>query len=389
MKKRILCIALVLLLTSSSTPFVAISAGYEIGFAETLAVDLKTLGLFMGVSDTNFDLDRAPTRTEALIMLIRVLGKESEVQSGSFQHPFTDVVDWANDYIGYAYTNNLTNGISTTEFGKGNATAAMYLTFVLRALDYSDADGGDFSWNDPFTLSKSVGILPDIVDISNFRRSDVVIVSYASLAAPMKGSTQTLADKLINAGVFSRSIFDSNYDSNAIANYSTPTNTATDELCYCGEHYLGEIIMQAVPPINIHAIIPQYEYQGAFPLEKHRKNVTDFLKRFDAVHTIDYITWESDWYDTVIIWSDTPLKDFSFVALKNDENFDFSATEVLFAIDELPSNSALVINVNFSSERLYRGEIIFTDANNVQKHITFSETAIGGCDLTYRIAPSE
>ena len=42
---------------------------------EGIASNLKNLGIFKGVSDTDFALDRAPTRVEALIMLIRVLGK--------------------------------------------------------------------------------------------------------------------------------------------------------------------------------------------------------------------------------------------------------------------------------------------------------------------------
>ena len=42
---------------------------------ESLAGVLKTLGLFKGVSDTNFDLGRVPTRTEALVMLVRLLDK--------------------------------------------------------------------------------------------------------------------------------------------------------------------------------------------------------------------------------------------------------------------------------------------------------------------------
>jgi hypothetical protein len=39
--------------------------------AETKAAALKQLGLFMGVSDTDFALDRAPTRLEVMDMLIR------------------------------------------------------------------------------------------------------------------------------------------------------------------------------------------------------------------------------------------------------------------------------------------------------------------------------
>ncbi len=169
--------------------------------AEAKALELKLLGLFRGVSDTDFDLNREPTRVEALVMLIRTLGEEQTALNGSYSHPFTDVPAWADQYVGYAYEKGLTNGVSATEFGSGNASAAMYLTFMLRALGYSDA-AGDFSWSDPFALAKQAGILTDGVDTARFLRADVVEVSYAALSAKIKGGSQTLAQRLLSAGAF-------------------------------------------------------------------------------------------------------------------------------------------------------------------------------------------
>ena len=173
--------------------------------AEIQASALKKLGLFKGVSDTDFDLDRAPTRVEAIIMLIRVLGKESEVLSGNWSHPFTDVASWADKYVGYAYEKGLSGGISAAEFGTGNASSDMYLTFVLRALGYNDKSG-DFAWNEPDTLAKSVGILSEYVDTANFLRADVVHISWAALEAKLKEESETGANKLteslIASGMF-------------------------------------------------------------------------------------------------------------------------------------------------------------------------------------------
>ncbi len=59
--------------------------------AETKAAALKQLGLFMGVSDTDFALDRAPTRVEALVMLLRTLSVEDDAKASTATHPFTDV----------------------------------------------------------------------------------------------------------------------------------------------------------------------------------------------------------------------------------------------------------------------------------------------------------
>ena len=215
--KRILSLFMCLMLCVSILPAPAMAAR-DTSFEETLAVDLKELGLFKGVTDTNFALGRAPTRTEALIMLIRVLGQEEEALNGTWSHPFTDVAAWADNYVGYAYETGLTTGVDATRFGLGNATAQMYLTFVLRALGYSDQGGLDFTYSDPYTLAGQVGILPDGVDLNNFWRADVVLVSYAALPVCLKDSDQTLAEKLIQDGAFTQAQYDACYAPDALEN---------------------------------------------------------------------------------------------------------------------------------------------------------------------------
>ncbi|MEN6314151.1 MAG: S-layer homology domain-containing protein [Clostridiaceae bacterium] len=194
-------ISLILMLALGLTMFIPAYAANS-AEAEIKAEALKQLGLFKGVSDTDFDLKRTPTRTEALVMLIRVLGRESEALNGTFTHPFTDVQPWADKYVGYAYEKGLTKGISATEFGVGSASSDMYLTFVLRALGYDDLKG-DFTWDEPDTLAAAVGILPGGVDTENFLRADVALVSWEAVKADMKGGSQTLAKKLISESIFS------------------------------------------------------------------------------------------------------------------------------------------------------------------------------------------
>ncbi len=169
--------------------------------ANTKATALKQLRLFRGVSDNDFALDRAPTRTEALVMLIRSLGKESEALSGTWSHPFTDVPSWADSYVGYSYQKGLTRGVSATQFGTGNADSDMYLTFMLRALGYSDT-AGDFTWNAPDELARSAGILPESIDTENFLRADVVLISWAALQAKLQNGGQPLFQKLVEMDAF-------------------------------------------------------------------------------------------------------------------------------------------------------------------------------------------
>ncbi|MGI5892405.1 MAG: hypothetical protein ACOX7H_06715 [Bacillota bacterium] len=110
MKKILsLLIALAFVLCISVPCFAA-----DLEQAENQAQQLKIMGLFKGVSDSDFDLDRAPTRSEALIMLIRLLGKEDVALAGNWNHPFKDVQSFADKYVGYAYEEGLTKGISKT-----------------------------------------------------------------------------------------------------------------------------------------------------------------------------------------------------------------------------------------------------------------------------------
>lgn len=222
MKKRLLSLLLCFVLVFGLCPMSASAAestasGRDFTLEEGLAADLKALGLFNGVSDTDFDLGGTLNRVGAVVMLVRLLGEEQTALEAALPHPFTDIPTWACAHIGYAVEHGLANGGETDQFGTGQAEAFTFLTLVLRALGYSDAPGGDFVWNNPFPLAAQVGILPKQVDAVNFRRADVVLISYAALGAKLKDSEQTLAEKLIDSGVFSRTRFESCYDPNALA----------------------------------------------------------------------------------------------------------------------------------------------------------------------------
>mgnify|MGYP001773963476 CR=1 FL=1 len=142
--------------------------------AESAADMLYELGLFQGKGTDadgrpDYALDDVPTRQEAVTMLVRLLGKESEAKSGSWTIPFTDVAAWAAPYVGCAYANGLTTGVSASAFDGGSAvTAAQYITFVLRALGYRS--GTDFQWNTSWKLSDSLGI----TDLRSDKRIDFV-----------------------------------------------------------------------------------------------------------------------------------------------------------------------------------------------------------------------
>ena len=109
--KRLVSLILVAVMLLAYVPPVA-AASRE---AQDAANALYALGLFNGTGtdesgNPTFELDRGMTRAEAVTMLVRLLGKENEALSGAWSIPFTDVAEWAKPYVGYAYTNGLTNG---------------------------------------------------------------------------------------------------------------------------------------------------------------------------------------------------------------------------------------------------------------------------------------
>ena len=183
------------------TPLLAASATVN---AKQAAQALYDLGLFGGVgTDANgnpiFDLERTPTRQEAITMLVRLLGKDSEAIAGNWKIPFTDVSAWAVPYVGYAYANKLSSGVSPVLYG-GNqpVTASQYLAFVLQALGYTS--GKDFQWNAAWELSDKIGLTNKQYNAATkqFTRGDIAIISYQALDCKLKGKNSTLRNNFSN-----------------------------------------------------------------------------------------------------------------------------------------------------------------------------------------------
>ena len=203
----------------------AFAASYE-----HLADDLKDLGLFRG-TDIGYELDRAPNRDEALVMLIRLLGLEDAALSGDYENPFDDVPDWFAPYAGYAYEFGLTDGISATQFGpKLVCTSQMYVTYVLRALGYDDK-AGDFTYAGAVEFGKSVGVTDDLLASGAFLRDQMVAISYLALnTAPKGGEFDTLLAKLIDAGAVSEADAGATLNKLAMIREYLAASTATDDM---------------------------------------------------------------------------------------------------------------------------------------------------------------
>ena len=209
MKRKISIILVIVLLMSLMV--VNVSAEDSDSEYYDYAVKLRMVDLFRG-TDIGFELEREPTRIEGAVMFVRLLGAEEEALEMDYYHPFLDVPQWGSPYVGYLYKNELTNGISVDEFGSYMPIKAIsYMTFVLRALGYSDAGTyKDFEWLGALEFAYTTGIIDSklYLELKNrtFLRGHVAWTSFEILTAEIKSVGTTLIDKLIFNGAVKRDI---------------------------------------------------------------------------------------------------------------------------------------------------------------------------------------
>ena len=174
-----------------------------------IALALRELGLFRGSGSgigEGFDLHLNPTRAQALVMFIRILGEEQAALTCTYEHPFTDVPTWLDRYAAWAWHKGYTNGVGNNKFGTDmNVTAVEYQEFLLRALGYSVAGVDDYTTS--LERALECGALTDaeyfLLSDNEFLRAYVAYLSYYSLDTLVAGTYMTLAQQLQQQGAFS------------------------------------------------------------------------------------------------------------------------------------------------------------------------------------------
>lgn len=175
-----------------------------------MASALKTLHLFRGSNagyGGGFDLETAPTRIQALIMLIRLLGEEDAAMERVGVSPFADIPAgyWGAPYVAYAVEKGYTNGVGGNRFAPDlPASSSMYVEFILRALGYSSTAQTDVST--AVRRALDAGVITDgeqaVLNTVEFLRADVVYLSWYALDVPVAQNMEALHRKLEGMGVF-------------------------------------------------------------------------------------------------------------------------------------------------------------------------------------------
>ena len=183
--------------------FYTVSSGAGLDY-NALADALKQMGLFQGTGTaygSGYDLEQAPTRIVGLVMFLRLIGEEGAALSSTAANPFADTPAWCDRYVAYAY------------FGPdAQLSAGEYMTFLLRALGYSDSGASpDFSWANAVGKSVEFGVLNAAEQAkltgSPFLRAQVAYLSYFALSAPLKDGSGILLDRTAASSGMDKAVF--------------------------------------------------------------------------------------------------------------------------------------------------------------------------------------
>ncbi|MHA6480567.1 clostripain-related cysteine peptidase [Paenibacillus sp. strain BS8-2] len=207
------------------------AAAQNASYAEAL----NRLGLFGGTGN-GYELSKVPTRAEALVMMLRLWGKEEDALKNTYKNPFNDTT-WESPYVSYAYSNSLVNGMTEHRFGGNQPTSLnQYCAMMLRVLGYSETKG-DFTYETAVSFaSKVMGI--DLAKEAEFNRGTLAKISSYVLNTRPKNKIATLGQIHSDSDVFTtqslneaRSLWeqDKNVDSSTILIYAVGSDLESQQ----------------------------------------------------------------------------------------------------------------------------------------------------------------
>ena len=197
------------------SPTAVISCNGNVSLQESTLPDynamadaLSRLSLLKGTGTgfgSGYDLEKTPTRIEAIVMFIRLLGEEQAALSSTATHPFKDVAPWADRYVAYAYEKGYSNGAGKDVFASSRSiTVKEYVEFVMRALRYSSTAHTDLSTT--LEDAKNASVLTpkefELLTSVPLLRAHLVYISFYAVSTKIADESRTLAEKLIAGGVF-------------------------------------------------------------------------------------------------------------------------------------------------------------------------------------------
>ena len=187
-----------------------IAAGKTLDQADA-ALRLYYLGMLTGSgTDRNggieFNLSGGLNRLEAAVFAVRLLGGEEEAHKKQYAHPFSDVPDWAADYVGFLYNRGLLSDL--TREGKEflfhpdfSETTERFMSYMLFALGYR-TETGDYSIHTAAESTRTIGVCMT-GEKEPLTRGGAVLAMYNTLRTTIKNSERVYSDLLVERGTIS------------------------------------------------------------------------------------------------------------------------------------------------------------------------------------------
>ena len=178
--KKLFAVILVFALTLTVVPM---SLAFEHSeHVDSLAAELKMMGILEGYPDGTFGLNEELTRAEALAILLRAMDVYEEALTAEYSGTFVDVPTdhWAAPLIQYAYDTSITKGTSETTFAPDTRiNAAQFLTMLLRHYLGNAEIAPDTVYGFVVTQTHlSAEYILNLIDADVFYRSDMVLIVY-------------------------------------------------------------------------------------------------------------------------------------------------------------------------------------------------------------------
>ncbi|MCL1808120.1 MAG: S-layer homology domain-containing protein [Oscillospiraceae bacterium] len=200
-------------ITTNAAVLVAGSVRFTPPYA-AMYKDLCDALMTMRIINT-YELERNTTRMEMFIIFVTVLGVKEAAYSHHTNHPFSDVA-WGHEYVAYLYENGHTAGTGGGRFSPNDPGSVQQLCFImLKALGYQDRV--DIAYETAEADAVRLGLFSqreiDILTAEEFTRDAMMYMTYYSLFAHYKNSSERVIDRLIASGLVSAENAAKAYDS--------------------------------------------------------------------------------------------------------------------------------------------------------------------------------
>ena len=239
MKKRLLSLLCVLVLTVSVIPAASALEGEAARAADTLS----TLGLI----DSTYNLDAPATRAQAAVLLVHLAGAEQAAAADNWLAGFRDVPASIAQEVNYAARQGWITGVTATAFRPDAAlTANAWSAFLLRMLGYSDK-AGDFTIADAAGFAQRIGLFP-IAYTGTLTQGDLFEMAADALSFSYRDGSATVIGRLVSQGTVSRAA------ANALGLLTYETEAYRDEGLVTGEASGFFITEDGLAITNYHSI---------------------------------------------------------------------------------------------------------------------------------------